>query len=489
MSGIGLHFQQNQSMRQEQVMAPHQIQALTILLSTIPELEQKIDEELLSNPTLELVDKGTELLSGNVMESSVEEVHAKEELDASAVDRDESLASIVQMGDSWQDYAPSNASNNANSSDAQEKRQYMFDSLVSEPSLQDFLYEQLKDRDELTAAELSICEQIVGSIDPRGYLRTNIADIAIVEQCGLEEVEHCLAVVQSFEPLGIAARDIRECLLIQLVQAGYDKKSKLYKLVDKHLDDIERNRIPNIAKALRASTVDVYELLKQLRNFDPAPGSKMTSRGVVFVAPEIFIEQSNEGEWLVRSNHDYTPRVRLNPRYLEMLEDPTVCKEDKAYIREKIMSSKMLMRAITQRCSTLELVGKSLLKFQIAFFEHGDEELKPLIMNQVAEDIGVHETTISRAISNKYVQTPHGLFPLKHFFTAGYENDNGEMVASQSIKHILQEVIDNEPRKKPYSDKKLTEILGEKGFKVARRTVAKYREELNIPSSGRRKSF
>jgi len=484
---IGLNLSQNQSLRQEQIMAPQQIQALNILLSTIPEIEQRISEELAENPTLELLSSGTEDLAGNL----VEDVPANTSTDDAAADaaaQDEALITLIQLSENWRDYAPQNTRSSGNISDEQEKREFLLNSLVDETCLQDHLLEQLREAEPLSEQTKIICQELIGSIDSKGYLKTHLADITIATQSEMNDVKHALTIIQKFDPPGIGARDLRECLILQLERKN-QKKSKLYILVDKHLDKVAKNHIPQIAKALHVSTSEVYELLKQLRKLDPRPGSKMTSKGITYVTPEIFIEKDSSGNWQVRSNRDYMPKLRINPYYLKLLENPNTSKETKSYIREKIMNSKMLMRAISQRRSTIELIGESLIKFQRDFFDYGISRMKPLIMSQVADDIHVHETTVSRAIANKYVKTPHGLFALKHFFTSGYENDNGEMVSSLSIKQKLQKIINAESPKKPYSDQKLTQLLKEEGFKVARRTVAKYREELGIPSSNMRRSF
>jgi RNA polymerase sigma-54 factor len=334
----------------------------------------------------------------------------------------------------------------------------------------------------------AICERIITAIDDTGYVRTHLSDLAIALNTDLTEMKKGLAVVQSFDPPGIGARDLRECLLLQLERQG-DKGSLAYQLVDKHLEAVGRNQIPQIAKDLRISPSHVYELLERIRRLNPFPGSALSDQTADYVYPEVFIEKDEEGQWIVRSNRDYLPRVRISPFYLKMLKDPNAPKEAKAYIREKLNSSKLLMRALDQRRSTIERIGEALVEFQEDFFENGVEHMRPLIMSQVADRIGVHETTVSRAISNKYVQTPHGLFKFRHFFSTGYRGEDGEQVSSLGIKQKIQALVDAEDSRKPLSDSKLATMLSEQGFQVARRTVAKYREELSIPPSHMRRSY
>ncbi len=486
MASLELTPQLSQSLRQEQlqVMAPHQIMALEILQATIPELEQRINEELARNPTLELVADGRENLVGNPVGEDVPDGPPDDEAAAAAAERDESLADLVQVTDAWRDHA----SGQTYSAEDLERRQFLFDSLTEEPTLQDVLLQQLGETEGLDETLRAVCTQVIGNIDESGYLRAQPADIAAALQVDLETVHRGIAVVQSFDPPGVGARDLRECLLLQLDRKGL-RGSLEYQLADRHLEDVARNRIPQVAKALGVTPSRVYELLGRLRSLNPFPGSQVSSAGVGFVYPEVFIEKDAEGQWRVRPNRSYGPRLRIAPQYLAMLEDPSVSAEDKRYLREKIAGSRMLMRAIGQRQSTIERIAEALLHFQRDFFEHGVGAMRPLVMSQVADHIGVHETTVSRAIANKYVQTPHGLFPFRYFFSTGYRTEDGAQISSHAIKQKIQELIAGEDSAHPLSDQKLTVLLREQGFPVARRTVAKYREELGLPPSHLRRGF
>jgi len=230
-------------------------------------------------------------------------------------------------------------------------------------------------------------------------------------------------------------------------------------------------------------------LLEKVRSLNPFPGNQVSSAGVGYVYPEVFIEKDAGGHWRVRSNRSYGPRLRISAECLRLLEDPAVSAADKRYIREKIAGSRMLMRAIGQRQATIERIAEALVHFQGDFLEKGAEHMRPLVMSQVADYVGVHETTVSRAIAGKYLQTPHGLFPFRRFFSTGFRSDSGEQVSSLGIKQKIQSLVEGEDKGHPLSDQKLVALLKEQGFEVARRTVAKYREELGVAPSHLRRSF
>ena len=487
----GYSLQQTQTLRQEQILAPQQIQSLEILLAALPELEQKIGEELLENPTLELLTSGNEDLMGNPVER--EERSSEDTPDMGDSLLGQKLETAMQLHDLWQDRMPAGGKGGGSGSyneDDEEKRRYFFDSLISEPSVQENLMNQLNEVMELSDEDRQICEEIIGSIDDKGYLCTHLADIAIASGLGaVEPVERCLKIVQTFDPPGIGARDLRECLLLQLEYLDR-KKSLAYRIVDKHLDDVARNRLEAVCKKTRVSPPDLREALQEIRRLYPHPGALIApSQNTDFIAPEVFIEKDDKDEWVIRSNHESLPRLRISSYYLKMLRDDTTPVDVKQYIRQKIGDSKMLMRAIEQRESTIVRISRSLLKYQKGFFEEGLAAMKPLTMGQVADDIDVHETTVSRAIANKYMMTPHGLLSFRHFFTSGYTASDGQEVSNLVMKERIRHFVDMEPAAKPLSDQKLSDMLKDEGYSVARRTVAKYREELGIPPSSLRREF
>ena len=479
---------QTQTLRQQQQLVPQQLQSLEILIATTTELEQKISEELLENPTLEMLESGSRQLVGNPVEEQQDE-STQGEAAADVAEKDEALATLIQLNESWRDYVPPAYTGNARyTSEDEEHRQYLFDSLVDEPTLQDILLAQLREINHADEERQRVCEEVIGSIDDKGYLRTSLGDIAMSCDADLATVDETVALIQTFDPPGVGARDLRECLMLQLERQGR-KDSLAYQVVSKHLDELARNQIPKISSALRISPSRLYEVVDELKKLQPFPGSLVAPPKTDYVVPEVFVEKDEHGEWTVRTNRDCVPRLRLSPYYMKLMKSGEASKEVKQYIREKVSNSKVLMRALTQRQSTIERITHSLLKFQEDFFENGFHHMRPLVLNEVAEDIGVHETTVSRAIANKYIQTPHGLIPFKHFFSSGIETAEGEMVSSISVKRRIEELVRNEDPKKPLSDQKLTQKLKEDGYKVARRTVAKYREELGIRSSNLRRSY
>lgn len=479
-------LQQVQTLRQE--LAPQQLQSLEILMLPVAELEQKIEEELMENPTLELLHSGNQEPAGNPAEGESTPDNQSDQA-AAAAENDEAVATLIQLEESWSDYVPSrHAGSSQSGPEDEERRNYMFNSLVDEPSLQDELLTQLREIESIPDEERPLYEEIIGNIDERGYLGATLEEIAAGSGYELEQIERALKTVQSFEPVGIGARDLRECLLLQLERQGRSD-SLVYAAVRDHLEELGQNHIPQVARKLGISTGELYAVFDDIKGLNPFPGTLIAPLTTNFVVPEITVNKDEKGQWQIQTNRDAIPRLRISPKYKSLLEDPSTSAEVKTYVREKIAGSKGLMRALSQRESTLEQITESLLKFQADFFENGIHAMKPLVLSQVAEDIGVHETTVSRATAGKYIRTPHGVFPFKHFFSSGLSTDEGEKVSSRSVKQRIHDLIDQENSAKPLSDQKLAETLKQEGFQVARRTVAKYREELGIMPSNMRRSY
>jgi RNA polymerase sigma-54 factor len=449
------------------------------------ELQEKITQELADNPVLELEKTPGEDLAGDMI-SDASEYSKDDIINENSAKNDEELAQLIQLADSWQDYLPPSHSREYHSSEDDEKRQHFFDSLAEEPSLQEQLIEQLRlsDADNLIK---NLAEIIIGSIDDNGYLRSHLADIAITGNAEIEKVEEALDFVQGFEPAGIGARDLKECLLLQLARTG-QTKGPLVKLIKNHLDDIAKNRLPLISKKMKISIDELYELLSELRSLTPHPGSLMAPSTPIYVIPEVVLEKTENG-FAIASSEDQMPRLRISKLYRQLLEAPDTPKETIDYIKTKLTSGKMLIKSLEQRQSTIKRIAKVIIDTQYDFLEKGVEYLHPLTMQQVADKLDLHETTISRAIANKYIQTPYGLFEFKYFFSGGYQSESGEELSSKSVKEKIRDMILTEDSTKPLSDSKIAKLLKEKGVPVARRTVAKYREEMGIASSHLRKEF
>ncbi len=497
---------QNQSLRQEQILAPQQLQSLELLQAPLQELEQKLAAIAEQNPTLELLRPGTETLVGDPTEGDYAMPAAApdggEDGGMTTAFRDEdgsAMPAVEPAGSNFEtfnelcrEFLPTeDRTPETHTAEDAERRQFRFDSLTVAPALHDRLLEQLRQTDGLDDNALRIGEEIIGSIDDTGYLRTHPADIAIATGSDMAAVERVLRLVQEFDPPGVGARDPRECLLLQLERQG--KKGTLeWEAVAKHLDALARNQIPKVAAALGVTPTQVYDILAALRRLTPYPGTASASLAPdinTFITPEIHIWQTEDGGWQVESNREYRPRVRISPAYLDMLEDPETTPEVKSWLRQKLLESRQVMRALQNRENTLERIAHSLLKFQPEFFEHGPSFLRPLTLDQVAQDLGLHETTISRAIAGKYLDGPSGVVPFRKFFAGGIVSDAGDKISSQSIKERLAQLIREEDTAKPLADQDLVKLLAAQGFKLARRTVAKYREELNVPPSHLRRHF
>jgi len=471
-------------------MAPQQLQSLEILQASSLELEQRVLQEIALNPLLELVTPGAEILESDLLsqdERSTREMDT--ELSAAVIEKDENLASAL-LEDLNADYLDNYVSDLYHSrpdAEAEERRRHFFDSLSSEPNLLDLLEPQIQEAAGADEELRELCLQIVGNLDAAGYLRSSNEELALQSGKTAQQIARAIAVLQSLYPPGLAARSLRECLLLQL-EYNHEKGSIAWDIVDRHLEDLARNRLPLIAKEVDADLEEVREALTRIQQLSPRPGQLLVSRSAPVISPDAFIEKNAIGQWTVRLNYEIIPRVVLNEQYLEKLDDASVSAADKHYIRDKQNAASQLLYAIDQRQSTLGKITEALLVLQREFLEQGTEKMKPLIMATVAEMVGLHEATISRAIANKYVQTPQGLFPFKHFFNTGYSNANdGEEISSRAIKQRLISLINQEDPQKPLSDQVLSDRLKEQGLEVARRTVAKYREEENIPSASLRK--
>ena len=479
---------QSQRLGQEQIMAPQQIQSLEILLLPTLELQQKISQELEINPTLELVDKGTEDLIGDVLSETLPDSQSHDDLAAEAVSKDEALNDIMAMDESWRDHLPSGTGGGGGDAESESKRKHFFDSLSEESSLHDHLMDQVRTLG-LSEDEIEFCTEIIGNIDEKGYLVNPIEDIALSLGADLRSAKKHLKIIQSLDPIGIASKDFQECMLLQLTKAKMER-SLSYKLVEKHLEDVEKNHIPQLAKQLKVQPTDIYEALEELKQFNPFPGRGYTTAKVQFTSPETFIEMDEYGTLQVRASRDTMPRVRISPQYRDLLEDPSTTKEVKTYIRDKILSSNLLIKSLEHRESTIVRITKVILEKQKGFFDEGLDKMVPMTMQQVADVIGVHETTVSRAVSAKYVQTPKGLFPFRFFFNSGYTSSlDGKTYTSIAVKQIISDAIYLEDNSNPLSDKELNDQLADLGLKIARRTVAKYREDLGLSPANLRKTF
>lgn len=460
-------------MKMQQVLAPHLFQSLEILQMPLLDLQQMIKQELSENPTLE---------------ATQEQPDAQIEIEQGTkdVERDEfdnEIEKLAALGEEWGDNFYENRQVSSGS-DAEEKYQYMMDSLSESSTLHDQLLDQLS-LSNLNEYERKIAGIVVGNIDDDGYLQLDVDDLLALPNFPAEMLDKILATIHEFDPPGVGARDLRECLMLQLKRAGREDTQE-YQVVADHLDLLGRHKYDEIARAMGLTVERVKELAGKVAKLDPKPGRNFSDDRIEYVTPEIIIEKKN-GEYVITQNRKPYPHLFISRKYLQMLKDPNTSKEVKSYIREKITKSKQFIQSIDQRMSTIYRIAVEIVRIQRDFFDHGVSKLRPLNMKTVAELLEVHETTISRATAGKYMQTPRGLLSMKYFFKPGITTASGESISNESVKAALAEIIQGEDKKKPYSDAKLVQLLEEDGMKIARRTVAKYRDQLRVLPSHLRK--
>ena len=359
------------------------------------------------------------------------------------------------------------------------------DSIVEEKTLQDHLTDQLNFTDARPDLK-DLTANLIGNLDENGFLHLDLEEMSLDTGIPLADLQEARGLLQSFDPVGVGAEDLRDCLLIQLERLG-KHHSLEYRIIDQHLDDLARKRYPQIAKRLSVAPEQITRAAEFISGLDPRPGSRFNEGTNTYVTPDVTVEKSG-GEWTVTINNEQIPRLRISNSYKDMMAEGGG-REVRGYIRDKIRAGKFLIKSIHQRQQTIQSIADQIVERQKEFLEHGPSKLKPMNMAQIAEVVEVHETTVSRAVSGKYIATPHGVFEMKYFFTTGYETEGGESMSNTSVKQALADLVSDEDTKKPFSDSQIVNELAEKGIKIARRTVAKYREELNILPSHMRRSY
>ncbi|MCF7790601.1 MAG: RNA polymerase factor sigma-54 [Victivallales bacterium] len=476
-----------QSLKQEQVLAPAQLQSLEYLIAPVTELQTKIADELSTNPVLEQdrdKNERQQEASSEPLEANCPDTEfGREEAEYTA---DDDYSNFEQMAERWNNYLPT-ASAGGSTAEDNEKYNHFFNSIISPPSLEEQLTEQLNFSNADDSLK-ELCKLIIGSINEAGYFQGSLRDLAVIGGVGVEEMEKALKLVQTFEPPGIAARDLKECLFLQLKKSGREN-SATADIVLNYLDELAENHLPQIAKKMNISLDELQKSVNEIRRLTPYPWidtGANTEHTVVI--PELSIEKI-EGVYTVILKNEYIPQLKISKKYLNMLADPSIPKETKEYIKEKVLKGNLIIKNIQQRQETIRNIAEVIIDSQYDFLEKGIEYLKPQTMKEVADKINVHETTVSRASANKYVETPQGVFEMKYFFSTGYQSESGEIVSNKSVMEKIKDIIEDEDPYKPYSDEAVSKILKEQGLNVARRTVTKYREETGIPSSRQRKKF
>jgi RNA polymerase sigma-54 factor len=471
-------MQQRQSLALQQVLSPQLQQSLLILQTPLLELRNLVQQEMETNPVLEELPEAS-----GTNERSETEASADENF------RDE-FEKLASLDEEWRDYMAQSASSNFDgrrrSKDADEKRQFLFDSIPVQETLQQNLIAQLN-QTVLSADDRKAAELIIGNIDDDGFLQSTTEEMALNSGIPQDDFERVLGLIQSFYPAGVGARDLRECLLIQLRRLGKEHSLE-YRIVSEHMDDLGRHRFLEIARRMAISAEDVQKAADNIARLNPRPGQVFAAAPQNYVLPDVIVEKVG-GEYQISFNNEQIPHLRISNLYKDIIASGDAQSSDvKDYIRDKIRSGKFLIRSIHQRQQTIMNIAQQIVSRQRDFLEHGPSHLKPMTMAEVAESVGVHETTVSRAVSGKYMATPQGVFEMKYFFTGGYQTASGESLSNTSVKQAVLDLVKHESGSAPLSDHEIVEILSERGIPIARRTVAKYRGELNIlPSHMRRK--
>jgi RNA polymerase sigma-54 factor len=464
-------MQQNLNVSMQQVLAPQLQQSLQILQVPMLELRNLIQQEIQTNPVLE----------EDITEPSIEDRQREAE------EFKEEFERLAKLDEEWRDYMAQNNSYSAKSQDEEDRRQFFFDSIISHETLQQHLMEQLSNGD-LEGEDRKTAELIIGNVDDLGFLQTSTEDMAQNTGVPLEELQRVLEVIQTFHPVGVGARDLRDCLLIQLRRIGKEQSLE-YRIVEKHLDDLGKRRYPEIARRLGTTVEQVQRCANFIATLDPKPGQIFTADPNNYVLPDVDVVKIGDDNYQITLNGEQIPHLRISNTYKDLMAQENNGNEVKDYIREKIRSGKFLIKSIHQRQQTISNIAHEIVARQKEFLEKGSSALKPLTMVQIADAVGVHETTVSRAISGKYMATPQGVFEMKYFFTPGYQTEDGTSMSNTSVKEAIADLVKGEDPKNPLSDKEIVEILSARGIPIARRTVAKYRSELNILPSNMRKNF
>lgn len=473
---FGLHLKQ----RQQLVMTPKLQQALKLLQMPAIELQQMLKQEIMENPLLEEIEE---------YEDIREETEAKEN-DNENDEKDKDEDATAEAGDEqidWDEYF--NSGFEMSNAGADENHEEFFEKVpVAKRSFTDQLISQLRiitDDQE----QIAIGDYLIGSLDESGYLTCELEEVANTVGVDVEKVDAVLEIIQGFDPAGVGARNLQECLLLQLKFQGQDD-STAARIIRDHFEEFKQKKYLEIAKKLKVSPQDIQEQCSVIAMLDPKPGLEVVVDDPKYVIPDLVVEKVDE-KYVVYLNDRNIPRLRVSQSYHDELMKDTKDgdKETREFINSRLKSAKWLIQTIEQRRRTMVRVMECIVRKQAAFFEKGTAHLRPLTLQQVASEIGMHESTVSRVTTNKYVQTPRGVFELKFFFSSSLATADGGEVSAKSAKDKIRKIIEAEDPKHPYSDQKIADMLKADGLNIARRTVAKYREQLNILPARMRKTY
>ena len=494
-----MHLNIGQFQRQslQQVLAPRMIQSMEILQMPLTELEERIDQEMAENPLLQRVDGPHEgevpvTAEGPDFDQAPSKEVERRELNAGEEDNNASdFERLVEIAEEWPDdnyTSGSKPSGNRMDEDGDRAHDVMANAEERPQTLHEYLVEQFH-YFKVSPEVRAFGEYLIQNLDANGRMQSSLPEMVQVfgQTIDLAKAEEALRLVQKLDPPGVGARDLRECLLLQ-IKPDTPLREMLITIISGYLDDVMQNRLPLIQRKTGYSIDDIKATIEQMGTLNPYPGRGFEPMPVQSVTADLRVTKGEDGKWAVELIDEYVPQLRISKRYLRLLEgnpDP----QTKEFVKKKIESAKWLIDAIEQRYQTLRKVAQAIVDRQADFLEEGPDHIKPLKMQDIADVVGVHVTTISRAVGDKHIETPRGIFPLKRFFGGGTTTADGEEVAWDIIRIKLKEVVDNEDKHNPLSDDEIVEALAKHGFQLARRTVTKYRKALNIPSSRQRREF
>jgi RNA polymerase sigma-54 factor len=470
-------------------MTPQLRQAIKILQVSRSELETIVTDELYQNPTLEEAETAADG-SGDVASRTGDVEVSETEAPAAKVSEADAEASDLR-GVDWEEYLDRYGSDFHGSigtgSDRDDNRTSFLENAAEK---HDDLASALTDQLHLvlmSEQERQIGAVIIQNLDENGYLAAPPEELAALANCSLEALHEAREIIQEFEPPGCGSIDLRECLLVQLRLIGYESDDYVVQIVDQHLKDLEARRYDRLARSVGTTVAEALECHKIIQGLEPKPGRNFDSGDTRYIVPDVYIVREGD-RFHVVLNDDGLPRLRVSDHYRRMVKR-SGSRDAQSYLQEKLRSAQWLIRSIHQRQSTLLKVTKSITEQQRGFLLHGVAHLKPMVLKDVANDIEMHESTVSRATANKYVHTPQGIFELKYFFTSSIRGTDGSDVSSESVKQKILQIIGREDPRKPCSDQYIAEVLGRENIDIARRTVAKYRELLGVLPSSKRKRY
>jgi RNA polymerase sigma-54 factor len=471
---------------QKLIMTPSLQQAIKLLQLSKLELQEVLNQELLENPLLE--ESAEEAKAEDAEAEAQEKTQTEEEAKAAEPQKEDEKDSFdeIDYDAYFQDYLEYGY--NPRGMGEEHEEFPIENTLTRPPNLTDHLTWQLSMSDASPRVK-EIGAFIIGNIDEDGYLRATEDEIVAAGSYEPEDVAKAIRAIQSLDPIGVGARDLRECLLLQLQFLDIDVPL-VEIIIRDHWEMFMQRHFVQLAKTLQIDMKTLEGVVEIIKHLDPKPGRKYSNERAIYVEPDVYVQKVGD-EYVIVLNEDGMPKLRINGSYRAMLNsmDSKSDGETVNYIKDKIRSAVWLIKSLDQRQRTIYKVAESIVKHQREFLEKGIDFLRPLVLRDVADDIQMHESTVSRVVSNKYMHTPRGLFLMKYFFHSGIDSDTGEDISSLTVKKKIQSYIEGEDPRKPLSDSKIMKILNDEGINIARRTVAKYRDELNIPSSTDRKQI